>query len=218
MSTYVLIPGMNHGGWCFDDLAGRLRAEGHTVHALTLPGLTPGDDVSGVNLETHIAAAADVVAGLDDVLLVGHSYGGVIVSGVADRLPDRVDAVVYLDAFVPRDGENCWMQTDDDERAWYADDDGSGFAVPTMPFFDDRALPHPRATLMQRIRLTGDLSRFRRRVYLYATDWPGESPLRASYERVRDDPAWEVHVLESKHNFMRDVPEKLAAILLDVAS
>lgn len=70
---------------------------------------------------------------------------------------------------------------------------------------------------MQRIRLTGDLSRFRRRLYLYATDWPGESPLQASYERVRDDPAWEVHVLESKHNVMRDVPEKLAAILLDVA-
>lgn len=70
---------------------------------------------------------------------------------------------------------------------------------------------------MQRSRLTGDLSRFRRRLYLYATDWPGESPLQASYERVRDDPAWEVHVLGSKHSFMRDVPEKLAAILLDVA-
>lgn len=91
MSTHVLVPGMNHGGWCFDDLAERLRAEGHTVHALTLPGLAPGDDVSGVNLETHIAAAAAVVADLDDVRLVGHSYGGMIVSGVADRLPDRVD-------------------------------------------------------------------------------------------------------------------------------
>ncbi|TCK26701.1 alpha/beta fold hydrolase [Pseudonocardia endophytica] len=216
MSTYVLIPGMNHGGWCFDDLAARLRAEGHTVHALTLPGLTAGDDVSGVNLETHIAAAASVVADLEDVLLVGHSYGGMIVSGVADRLPEHVDSVVYLDAFVPRDGENCWMQANDAERAWYTDDDGSGFAVPTLPFFDERALAHPRATLMQRIHLSGDLSRFRRRVYLYATEWPGESPMRASYERVRDDATWEVHVLSSAHNFMRDVPEKLAAILLDL--
>lgn len=58
MSTNVLVPGMNHGGWCFDDLVERLRAEGHTVHALTLPGLAPGDDVSGVDLETHIAEAA----------------------------------------------------------------------------------------------------------------------------------------------------------------
>ena len=140
-----------------------------------------------------------------------------IVSGVADRLPSHVGSVVYLDAFVPRDGENCWEQTNDEERAWYVTDDGSGFAVPSLPFFDERAQAHPRATLMQPIRLAADLSRFRRRVYLYATDWPGESPLRASYERVRDDATWEVHVLESKHNFMRDVPEKLAAILLDVA-
>lgn len=103
--------------------------KGHTVHALTLPGLVPGDDVSGVEFGTHIAAAAAVVADLDDVRLVGHSYGGMIVSAVADRLSDRVDSVVYLDAFVPRDGENRWTQTNDEERAWYADDDGSGFAV-----------------------------------------------------------------------------------------
>ena len=218
MSTYVLIPGMNHGGWCFDDLAARLRTEGHEVHALTLPGLAPGKELTGINLETHIAAAAAVVAEFGDVVLVGHSYGGMIVSGVADRLPGKIDSVVYLDAFVPRDGENCWNLASDDERAWYIDVDETGFAVPPLPFFDDRAQAHPLATLLQRIRLAGDLSKFRRRVYLFAKDWPGESPMQTSWDRIRDDPTWEAHALDSKHNFMRDVPEQLAAILLDVSN
>ncbi len=217
MSTYVLIPGACHGGWCFDDLAARLRAAGHEVHALTLTGLEEGGSAAGVNLETHLAEVTRVVEGLDRVVLVGHSYGGMVVSGVADRVPGHVDSVVYLDALVPRHGENCWGLVDDAERAWYVDVDDTGFGVPPFPFFDERARPHPLAAFLQRIRLTGDLSGFRKRVYLYAEDWPDGSPLERSYQRVRLDPAWEVHPLASKHNFMRDIPEELAAILLGVA-
>jgi pimeloyl-ACP methyl ester carboxylesterase len=214
MSTYVLIPGACHGAWCYDDLVERLRAAGHDVHALTLAGLGDGDSPVGINLETHIDQVVPVVGGLDDVVLVGHSYGGMVVSGVADRVPEHIDSVVYLDALVPRDGENCWQLVDDAEREWYVGVDESGFAVPPMPFFDQRARAHPLASFLQRIRLRGDLSRFRKRVYLYAEDWPAGSPLEESYRRVRDDPSWEVHSLASKHNFMRDVPESLAAILL----
>jgi pimeloyl-ACP methyl ester carboxylesterase len=216
MSTYVLIPGACHGAWCFDDLVERLRAAGHEVHALTLAGLGEGDGPAGINLDTHIDQVVPVVAGLDDVVLVGHSYGGMVVSGVADRVPEHVDSVVYLDALVPRDGENCWTLVSDAERAWYVDVDETGFAVPPLPFFDPRARAHPLASFLQRIRLRGDLSRFRKRVYLYAEDWPAESPMAQSYQRVRQDPAWEVHALDSKHNLMRDVPEQLAAILLAV--
>jgi pimeloyl-ACP methyl ester carboxylesterase len=216
MRTYVLIPGACHGAWCFDDLGERLRAAGHEVHALTLAGLGEGDSPVGINLDTHIDQVVPVVAGLDDVVLVGHSYGGMVVSGVADRVPEHVDSVVYLDALVPRDGENCWTLVSDAERAWYVDVDETGFAVPPLPFFDPRARAHPLASFLQRIRLRGDLSRFRKRVYLYAEDWPAESPMEQSYQRVRQDPAWEVHALDSKHNLMRDVPEQLAAILLAV--
>jgi pimeloyl-ACP methyl ester carboxylesterase len=216
MSTYVLIPGACHGAWCYDDLVERLRGAGHDVHALTLAGLGAGESAVGVNLETHITQAVDALTGLDGVVLVGHSYGGMVVSGVADRVPDRVDSVVYLDALVPRDGENCWLLVGDAEREWYVGVDDTGFAVPPLPFFDERARPHPLAAFLQRIRLNGDLARFRKRVYLYAEDWPDGSPMEESYQRVRSDPTWEVHSLASKHNFMRDVPEELAAILLRV--
>lgn len=223
MSTFVLIPGMCHGAWCFDDLAAALRAAGHRVLALTLSGVAERAHVlpGGVNLETHLTDAlaaidADTEAG-DDLILVGHSYGGMVITGVADRIPHRVDSLVFLDAVVPRDGESCWDLVNDEERAWYVDVDDAGFGVPPLPFFEDRATSHPLATVLQRLRLSGSLDRFRRRDYVYALDWPGESPLRPSYERVRNDPSWHCHELDGKHNLMRDNPDDLLRILLDVA-
>jgi hypothetical protein len=89
--------------------------------------------------------------------------------------------------------------------------------VPPLPFFDSRATAHPLASLMQPVRLTGDLSRFRRRDYVYATTWDGESPFAATFERVRRDPSWTTHALDGAHNLMRDNPDDLLGILLDVA-
>ena len=71
--------------------------------------------------------------------------------------------------------------------------------------------------MLQPLRLKGDLRRFRRRVFVYALDWPGDSPLRPSYDRVRDDPDWTTYALDSKHNLMRDAPDELLRILLAVA-
>jgi pimeloyl-ACP methyl ester carboxylesterase len=221
MTTYVLVPGACHGAWCFDDLAAALRSRGHRVLAITLTGIAERAHLvhAGVNLETHIA---DVLAELavHDVggaVLVGHSYGGMVITGVADRVSRQVDSLVYLDAFVPRDGESCWTLTTDEQRAWYADVDASGYGVPPLPFFDPRATAHPLASLMQPIRLTGDLSRFRRRDYVYATKWEGESPFAATFERVQRDPSWTTHVLDGAHNLMRDNPDDLLKILLDAA-
>jgi hypothetical protein len=73
------------------------------------------------------------------------------------------------------------------------------------------------ASLMQRVRLTGDLSRFRPRIYVYATKWDDESPFAATLERVRRDPSWTTHVLDGAHNLMRDCPDDLLRILLDAA-
>lgn len=149
--------------------------------------------------------------------LVGHSYGGMVITAVADRVPQQVDSLVYLDAFVPRDGESCWTLTTDEQREWYAVVDDTGYGVSPLPFFDPRATAHPLASLMQPIRLAGDLSRFRRRDYAYATKWEGESPFAATFERLRHDSTWTTYVLDNAHNLMRDNPDDLLRILLDVA-
>jgi pimeloyl-ACP methyl ester carboxylesterase len=221
MTTYVLVPGACHGAWCFDDLSESLRAQGHRVLAVTLTGIAERAHLlhGGVNLDTHVA---DVLAELavhdvDDAVLVGHSYGGMVITAVADHVPQQVDSLVYLDAFVPRDGESCWTLTTDEQREWYTAVDETGYGVPPLPFFDKRATAHPLASLMQPIRLTGDLSRFRRRVYVYATQWEGQSPFAATFERVRRDPTWITHVLDGAHNLMRDCPGDLLKILLDCA-
>ncbi len=118
MTTFVLIPGACHGGWCFDDLAGALREQGHRVLAPTLTGVAERAHLlhAGVNLETHIS---DVLAELtvhrvSDAVLVGHSYGGMVITAVADRAAAQIDSLVFLDAFVPRDGESCWTLTNDE--------------------------------------------------------------------------------------------------------
>ncbi|MFI6316881.1 alpha/beta fold hydrolase [Nonomuraea sp. NPDC050556] len=213
MTTFVLIPGMCHGGWCFDELAGQLRHHGHRVHALTLTGL------GGVNLDTHIHQVTAALAAEDvhDAVLVGHSYGGMVITGAADRAPDRVTSLVYLDAVVPRGGDSMWKLVTDNERRWYLDVEESGFGVRPLPFFDPRATAHPLASLLQPIRLTGDLAHIRRNVYVYASGWPGESPFTSTYLRLSKDPSWITHALDSGHNLMRDAPQDLVKILLQSA-
>ncbi|MEW2482564.1 alpha/beta fold hydrolase [Mycobacterium sp. NPDC049093] len=220
MTTYVLIPGACHGGWCFDDLAAALRADGHRVLTPTLTGVAERAHLAhaGVNLGTHIA---DVLADfhahrVTDAVLVGHSYGGMVITAVADRIPDRVRTLVYLDAFVPRDGESCWSLTNDEQRQWYIGVDATGYGVPPLPFFDERATAHPLASLLQPVRL-GDEPPGIRRIYVCARRWPTESPFAPTYERLRSDPAWTTYALDGAHNLMRDNHTDLVRILRDAA-
>ncbi|MCC5576123.1 alpha/beta fold hydrolase [Microtetraspora sp. AC03309] len=220
MTTFVLIPGMCHGGWCFDELAEGLRAHGHRAHPLTLTGLSERGHLlhGGVNLDTHIQDVTGVLAAenIHDAVLVGHSYGGMVITGVADRMPDRVNALVYLDAMVPGDGDSCWSLVTDRERQWYTDVTASGYGVRPLPFFDTRATAHPLASLFQPIRLAGDLTQVRRRIYAYAAGWDGESPFTSVYQRLREDSAWTTYALDGGHNLMRDAPLEVLKILLDV--
>src|SRR5437879_1752139 len=107
MATFVLVHGAWHGGWCWKKLTPLLRSNGHDVFTPTLTGLGERAHLANqaIDLTTHIE---DVVSTLDyedlrGVILVGHSYGGIVISGVADRIPARIGCVVYLDAFVPED-------------------------------------------------------------------------------------------------------------------
>jgi pimeloyl-ACP methyl ester carboxylesterase len=102
MTTYVMVAGAGLGGWVWHKVRRRLEAEGHSVHTPSLTG--EGDRVhllsASVDLETHVNDVTNLLTydDLSDVVLVGHSYGGVVITGVADRVPDRVARLVYLDA------------------------------------------------------------------------------------------------------------------------
>lgn len=220
MTTYVLIPGACHGGWCFDDLAAALRSEGHRVLTPTLTGVAERAHLAhaGVNLETHVAdvLAEFRVQRVTDAVLVGHSYAGMVITAVADRIPRQVASLVYLDAFVPNDGDSCWTLTTDEQRQWYTDVDATGYGVPPLPFFDERSTAHPLASLLQPVRL-GDEPSGIHRVFVYAQRWPTESPFAATYERLRTDPAWTTYSLDGAHNLMRDNHGDLVRILLEAA-
>jgi pimeloyl-ACP methyl ester carboxylesterase len=222
MTTYVLVPGACHGAWCFDHLAAALRTRGHRVLCHTLTGVAERAHLAaaGVNLETHVTDVLNALAAEPDatgLVLVGHSYGGMVITAVANRIAAQIDSLVYLDAFVPEDGDSCWTLTTAEQREWYAEVDATGYGVPPLPFFDGRATAHPLASLMQPVRLTGALNRFRRRVFVYAQRWPTESPFAATYAKVRDDPEWTTYSLDGAHNLMRDNPDDLVRILLDAA-
>src|SRR3989442_10668501 len=107
--TYVLVHGAWHGGWCWKRITPLLRAAGHEVHTPTLTGLGDRAHLAGTdtNLEVHIQDVLMVIQAeeLSDVILVGHSYAGMVITGVADRIPSLIRHLVYLDAFVPENGK-----------------------------------------------------------------------------------------------------------------
>ena len=111
MTDIVLVHGAFHGGWCWRAVAERLTAAGHRVFAPTLTGLGERRHLAGthVDLNTHIMDLVHVIEGeeLRDAVLVSHSYGGMPATGAADRLAERLAALVYLDAFTPRDGDSA---------------------------------------------------------------------------------------------------------------
>jgi pimeloyl-ACP methyl ester carboxylesterase len=110
MATYVLVHGGGHGGWCYQPVARMLRAQGHEVYAPSLTGLADREHLmsADIDLNTHITDVAKLLQyeDLRDVILVGHSYGGMVITGVADRATDRIANVVYLDAAYPMNGQS----------------------------------------------------------------------------------------------------------------
>jgi pimeloyl-ACP methyl ester carboxylesterase len=179
MTTYVLVPGFWLGGWAWHDVTRRLRAAGHEVYPVTLTGM--GERVHlarpDTDLETHLTDVLNLLAyeDLRDVVLVGHSYAGMVITGVADRAPDRIARLVYVDTGPLPDGMAMQDFTPSQEQA--ANDarvarDGDGWRLPLPDWADlgepnlaglgprerelmaGRAVPQPAATFRQPLRLT----------------------------------------------------------------
>ena len=110
MRTYVLVHGGGHGGWCYQPVARIIRSKGHEVYAPRLTGLGDREHLlsPAVDLDMHITDIVKLLEfeDLRDVILVGHSYGGMVITGIADRATDRVGHIVFLDAATPKNGQS----------------------------------------------------------------------------------------------------------------
>ena len=233
MATFVLVHGAWHGAWCWSRVRRALRAEGHEVFAPTLTGLADRSHLLSrdVDLSTHIDDVANLLRweGLSDVVLCGHSYGGCVISGAADRAPQRIASLVYLDAFVLKDGESVHDALPPEARAGQLEGAraaGDGWKVPPISaeFFNvnaaDRAwvdaqcTPQPLATFQQPLRLTGALDAIADRSFIFASGW-GPSPFH--YYDDAKAAGWRTCDVPCGHDVMLDDPAFLTHELLAVA-
>jgi pimeloyl-ACP methyl ester carboxylesterase len=231
MSTYVLVHGAWHGSWCWKRVRKALQAQGHEVFTPTLTGVGERAHLLSpqVNLETHIDDVVSLIRWeeLSNVILCGHSYGGVVVSGVADRVPEQIAALIYLDAFVLEDGRSLLDELPPEQRNMQLDGarlHGGGWKVPPIPaaafgvnakdaaWADAQCTMHPLACFQQPLRLSGKIDAVKDVTYILATGY-ADSPFLPSYERAKLR-GWKTLSLACGHDVMLDMPEDLAKILL----
>jgi pimeloyl-ACP methyl ester carboxylesterase len=217
MARFVLVPGGWHGGWAFDAVGDALSAQGHEVQSLTLSGLGDEPANGAVNLDHHINEVVQALRVRDTpAVLVGHSYGGMVITGAADKEPSCVKAMVYVDAYVPDNGASVWSLTTPAYRERFiAGAAADGLRCAPAAHLDKRCRPHPMATFLQAIRLTGHWRKVSRKAFV-AASWDG-SPFVDLYERLQPDPGWDTHRLACAHDVPRLAPDALAKILLNYA-
>lgn len=230
----VLVHGAWHGGWCWRAVAGRLRAAGHAVYAPTLTGL--GERAHLLRDDTGLATHIDDVCALlrceelEDVLLVGHSFAGLVISGVADRMPQHLRRLVYLDALVVDAGRSALSAFPAEvqrERARTIDAEGLRMAIPSpekfgvtdpahVAWLQRRLTPHPLKAYTDPLTLQHRLGNGLPRTYIAVTD-PWYAPLAAIRAAVRAQPDWDWRELAAGHDAMLTSPEALAALLDELA-
>jgi pimeloyl-ACP methyl ester carboxylesterase len=223
---FVIVHGGWGGGFTFASVAEQLRSGGHHVYTPALTGLGPRSHLlhADIGLDVHIEDVVNEIRWeeLNDVVLVGHSYGGVVITGVADRIPERLAALVYLDAFLPEDGQaliDLAVIPEVIELLHAARDRGdsalafpAGFAaVLGIPAADLWKLtPHPLRTFFEPLRLTGKHKTVRRKVFVLAEQWPDH---RQTFRRLADDPSWTTVSLPTGHMIQLEAPERCATLL-----
>jgi pimeloyl-ACP methyl ester carboxylesterase len=219
LRTFVLVPGAWHGGWAWDGIVARLRRDGHEAVAVTLDGLEPdpSPESAGANLDTHIDRVLAVLerCGPGPITLCAHSYAGLVAAGAADRTDRSIDRLVFCDAFVPADGDSWWDLANEHYRSRVIAGAGAdGRTAAPAAEADPRRRPHPVASFLQRLRLGDGMDRVPRRTLIYASGWEA-TPFREQFERLRTDPAWEVHELAVGHAVYDEAPDLLTSILTD---
>ena len=226
MTDFVLVHGAWVGGWTWRTNAQALRKAGHEAYTPTMTGLGERIHLMGpsINLDTHITDIVNVIKHeeLSDVVLVGHSYGGMVITGVADALPDKITSLVYLDAFVPENGQSLVSLIPPGAPPPAA---ASEYTLAPLPaamfgarpevaaFVDARTTPHPTACFIQAIKLTGGVNRVKKKTYIYA-NVPAPTTFTPFYEKLKNNKEWTVHTLPCTHIVQMDLPDELTALLL----
>ena len=217
--TYVIVHGAWGGGWDWKHMARLLTADGHTVYRPTLAGLGEHSnlDSTNIDLDTHIQDVVNVILweDLHDVVLVGHSYGGMVITGVADRVPGRIKHLIYVDAKLPENGECSDAIMSKGTIRVYRD----GYVIPywvkdnTPPPHD---VPMSARFFSQPIVLTNQAAARKLPATYILTVNPGKTPEQADfypyYQRARAH-GWSVLIMESDHNVQRSHPQELVKLL-----
>ncbi len=231
--TFVLVHGAWHGGWCWRRVSDLLEKKGQKVFTPTMTGLGERSHLLGkdVNLATHITDIVNVIKweNLSNIVLVGHSYGGMIVSGVAEQMADKISSLVFLDAFVPENGDSLAASASKPVRDAVAAALGRGEhslkPVPAAVFrvneadrawVDAMCTSHPIATLTDKAAITGAREKIAKKAYIRAEGYPSV-PFDATLANLKGNAAWKTYEMTSGHDAMVDQPERVTEILLEVA-
>jgi pimeloyl-ACP methyl ester carboxylesterase len=231
MTDYVLVHGAWWGSWCWSRVRSLLAAEAHQVFTPTLTGLADRSHLLSreVSLDTHIADVVNLMIWEDlrDVVLVGQSYGGVVARHVADRMPDRIRSLVYLDAFVPDNGKALCDYLPDGGKAFreLAAAHGDGWKIPPPPasFFgvgaasadwvDRQCTMHPLSTLEAPAQLTGACDEIPAIGYIRASESSG--PFKQFYTQAGERRWWQAELACGHAGVVLDMPKELTALLLE---
>jgi pimeloyl-ACP methyl ester carboxylesterase len=231
MATFVLVHGAWAGSLLWRPNAQALRKAGHEVYTPTLTGLGERAPLlnRSIDLDTHIMDVLGVIKyeDLSEVILVGHSYGGMVVTGVADRIPDKIASLVYLDAFVPGNGQSLFslvpataprpdrppIPASEDYLTPPLPPSAFGVSAAVAALLEAKTSPQPTACFTQPVKLTGGIERIKRKTYIYAND-PQPTTFTPFYEKLKNQPGWKVHTLPCTHLVQMDMPEELTRLLI----
>ena len=245
MSTYVFVSGTFHGGWCWQRVTPYLSSEGHDAYTPTLTGV--GERVHlatpDVNFETHVQDIINVLEFEDmhNVVLVGHSYGGLVIGAVASRVPDRVAQLIYVDGMIPSDGKSSfdvmedrglsdivgmirertaqspggWLQPPPEQIGWLIAR-GGVVDEEDAAWVANRLTTHPIGTHTQAVRLDEDIFESTPRAFIMCTPARPRAITSIFGEEVRNDPSWQFREIEASHDVMVTEPEALAELLIQL--
>ena len=232
MATVVLAHGAWSAAWAWKKMRPLFRKAGHEFFSPTYTGLGERAHLArpDIDLATHVQDVLAVleIEDLKDVTLLGHSYGGMVATGVADKAADRIARVVYIDAFAPKDGQSLFDLLGPKGEAHMragAAKDGDGWKLPLNPMPPDtspedaawavpKRRPQPIKTFEEKIKLTAGT--FPPRHYIYAKkNGPGDV-FRQFAERARSEPGWTLHEIDASHNPHITCPDVLMSLLSNI--